>query len=563
MARTVRALSRLSVQSPSTSSGYAVASSSSRSLSSTPIFAAQKKPPPMQKTKSKKRPGSSGPRSTGTRRKGGSEGGAPGSGAQSALNNPFYKQPADMSWLPVLTPESAGESDVSKAFAWNASDLDAFDKAGVEQKIRTALASYLRPASIVRPTTQHLYKQLSQSASASPSASKESPRIILNSALSSGKSYLVMQAVSYALASQWLVVYLPRLVNWVNSTSSFTYSSEEQAYLQPDLVRHTLDSVTKLNAKSRVLSKISIPSDRLQFDSGVSLSQGATAADLCKLVAGDASMTPLALQQAFDAFLAAVSGASNEVPTLLALDDVQCLYAASKYRDADFKTIQGYELGPVRSLIQFIAGQQGLGIKKGATVAAVSRSHSDWVPGSELQLVLSALEKESPTVPGQDPASSGSLRNLNKPEMHAYTDVHPLHLSHVQASKWSVFPMADIWSEDELRALFELRRKEGRSWNLPSPVQGNSGAIVGGGGTQSSPAQPRSRIGFQSSAAQASSTGTTSPSSVLSSARSIAMAVNDSVRGKASEDEIFWLRVMDSGRNPAKFDRALTGWSAM
>lgn len=535
--------------------------SSSRSIATTASLQAPKKAANAQAQKVKrktsiKKNAPSGPRSTGAKRKGVS---ATDGASSNALSTPFYRAPPDLSgqWT-KLSPDSARKDNVDTPLAFTKGDLEAFETCGVEPKVKKAvsncrwpssvtfilyahesppfpshlqLSSYVQPISVLRSSTLDLYTHMD---SASTSSSSSARHHILSSSISTGKSYLLLQSISYALASQWCVIYLPRLINWVNSTSPFSYSAEEQAYLQPEVVQKTMASTLAVNAKSGVLGKIPLARDVPGTD--FKASGGKTVQDLLK-AAPSYSSNPLVSQRIFDAFLHSISSQSA-VHTLLAMDDAQALYSTTNYRDPDYKLVQAYELAAVRSILSLLVGGGKAGLKKGMVLAALSRSHSEWQPGNEIEAVLAHATKSS------------STSALNGAALHAYSTMEPLHLEHAKRSNWTPFALPEQWTTSELKALFDVRRVEGRGWNAPA-------AAVTPRLASSSPAGPPGARG-------GAAVGSFDPLRGLASPPPATGRKGGSVgSGAATEDELFMLRVVDSARNPYRFDRALKGGSIM
>ncbi|PWN30417.1 hypothetical protein BDZ90DRAFT_276882 [Jaminaea rosea] len=516
---------------PSSTSSVA---SSSRSIATTASLQAPKKAANAQAQKVKrktsiKKNAPSGPRSTGAKRKGVS---ATDGASSNALSTPFYRAPPDLSgqWT-KLSPDSARKDNVDTPLAFTKGDLEAFETCGVEPKVKKALSSYVQPISVLRSSTLDLYTHMD---SASTSSSSSARHHILSSSISTGKSYLLLQSISYALASQWCVIYLPRLINWVNSTSPFSYSAEEQAYLQPEVVQKIMASTLAVNAKSGVLGKIPLARDVPGTDFKASGEK--TVQDLLK-AAPSYSSNPLVSQRIFDAFLHSISSQSA-VPTLLAMDDAQALYSTTNYRDPDYKVVQAYELAAVRSILSLLVGGEKAGLKKGMVLAALSRSHSEWQPGNEIAAVLAHATKSS------------STSALNGAALHAYSTMKPLHLEHAKRSNWTPFALPEQWTTSELKALFDVRRVEGRGWNAPA-------AAVTPRLASSSPAGPPGARG-------GAAVGSFDPLRGLASPPPATGRKGGSVgSGAATEDELFMLRVVDSARNPYRFDRALKGGSIM
>ena len=65
-----------------------------------------------------------------------------------------------------------------------------------------------------------------------------------------GKSFLLLQAVQHCASQKWVVVYLPRAVSIVNSTTPYMYDIRTQTYLQPAFAFQTLQRMLTVNAEA-------------------------------------------------------------------------------------------------------------------------------------------------------------------------------------------------------------------------------------------------------------------------------------------------------------------------
>ncbi|KAG1762114.1 mitochondrial ribosomal death-associated protein 3-domain-containing protein [Suillus occidentalis] len=63
-----------------------------------------------------------------------------------------------------------------------------------------------------------------------------------------GKSFLLLHALQYCNARDWLVLYIPRATNLVNSTTAHTYDMRTRTYLQPIFAYQILQRFLKINA---------------------------------------------------------------------------------------------------------------------------------------------------------------------------------------------------------------------------------------------------------------------------------------------------------------------------
>lgn len=354
-----------------------------------------------------------------------------------------------------------------------------------------------------------------EAATASPEPS--AARIALTGPVSAGKSHLLTQAIFYALASDWLVIHLPRVNNLVDASFGFQYSAQEQAYLQTPLVRSLLSTILSVNRKA--LSKIQLNNgsgvEEYEIQTGITLPSSTTLEKLLETAARP-SITPGSLQKIFDLFLASLSH-QTEVPILFAMDSYQAFFHTTKYLTPDQVPLESYEMAPVRSFIRFLGGWQGQGVKRGAVISTVSSSTALFPVSEEMSIVLNEKAQQQGI----------ALQGIKQVPSHA--KIHALHLEHAKAclSNTSIMELDAVWSRDELKALYELRRQEGRNWN-------------GGNG-------PEADIKMKA----------------LRSIPGAFPSVPGQPGGMVSEDELFLMRVLDSGGNPARFEAAIRGGSLL
>lgn len=111
-----------------------------------------------------------------------------------------------------------------------------------------------------------------------------------------GKSFLLLQAVQHCVAEKWIVIYIPRAVSLVNSTTAYTYDVRTKTYQQPVFTLQTLQRILKVN--SEVLDSVQLQEDlvleKMTIFAGTSLSDliGSTIRAKTRRVA----QTPLVLE---------------------------------------------------------------------------------------------------------------------------------------------------------------------------------------------------------------------------------------------------------------------------
>ena len=89
-----------------------------------------------------------------------------------------------------------------------------------------------------------------------------------------GKSFLLLQFVKHRSSAGWIIIYIPRAVNLVNSTTEYLYDIRTQTYLQTKFAFQTLQRTLTVN--SELLGSIQLHEDleleKLLFPAGTPLS---------------------------------------------------------------------------------------------------------------------------------------------------------------------------------------------------------------------------------------------------------------------------------------------------
>ncbi|KAJ3521232.1 hypothetical protein NMY22_g12401 [Coprinellus aureogranulatus] len=252
---------------------------------------------------------------------------------------------------------------------------------GIPNKMFLEYRILSTPTSIIRPITLTLTSTLS---SAKGSSSSDS-RIVLHGRAGSGKSYALHQAVQYAQAEGWVVVYVPRAVTLVNSTNSYIYDIRTQTYLKPNASYRLLNHILEANASllSKIPLKHSFVSEKLTVEAG----EGKTLVDLAQAGIKDKSQqsAPLVL----DALLKGLEE-QKEVPVLVAVDDFQSLFHDSAYRDPFFQSIKPHHLSLPRTLLEYSSGSRVL--SNGVFLGAVTESDTTYTVPVELEDAVGMTE---------------------------------------------------------------------------------------------------------------------------------------------------------------------------
>ncbi|KAJ6558985.1 mitochondrial ribosomal death-associated protein 3-domain-containing protein [Mycena sp. CBHHK59/15] len=236
-----------------------------------------------------------------------------------------------------------------------------------------------KPCSLIRATTLSLIRALEESKSKFAS-------LVLNGRSGCGKSFLLLQAAEYATATGWIVLYIPRAKQLVNSSTTFTYSLATQTYLQPVFARQTLQRFAAANAAQLALLRTAAPA----LIDGRTVPAGTPLTELIALGVADASAAPAAL----DALLSALA-AQERFPVLLAIDDFQALFGHSHYRDPHFRLIRPHHLSMPRLLLEFASGRRSF--PRGAVLGALTSSDTQFPVPLQLREALRLPPDASPS----------------------------------------------------------------------------------------------------------------------------------------------------------------------
>ncbi|GAA6022898.1 hypothetical protein JCM11491_006619 [Sporobolomyces phaffii] len=271
---------------------------------------------------------------------------ASGSGSGNMLSE-VTLPPPDLSHLETLHPESVTPSSVGRVKAFPPSTLDAFKTLSIPASIQKEFAfAASRPATVIRGATVEIKKLLDQGKAAS---SKQSRHVLVGGA-GTGKSTLVLQAVSYAQSQGHVVFYLPSATPLVNSSTPHIYSQPRALFDQPVLSASLL---SKLAAVNKAAFKELKTSKEYTFGAGKQVAQGKSFEELAKAAGGDDKI----VTSVFEALIEELSIQTSR-PVLLAIDDCQSLFATTKYVDPSYAPIESHSLVVPRILLEFVSGQR-------------------------------------------------------------------------------------------------------------------------------------------------------------------------------------------------------------
>ncbi|EJF64026.1 hypothetical protein DICSQDRAFT_53564 [Dichomitus squalens LYAD-421 SS1] len=275
-----------------------------------------------------------------------------------------------------------------------------------------------RPCSVVREVTVQALDQLDKAAGSSSAQT----RAVFTGKPGCGKSYVLLQAVQYAIQKDWVTLYIPRGIALVNSSTPYVYDPRTQTYGQPAFAQQLLKRFVDVN--ERLIKDLKVQGSYPLKETAINSSSPLL--DMINIGIESQESAPTVLS----ALLTELSK-QTKFPVLLAIDDFQALYSLSTYRDPYFKMVKAYHLTLPRTLLEFASGKQSFA--RGAVLGALSSQNTTFRPPLELTEALGLL----PDVP-----SNPYVRR--EPELIEY------------AKGLRNFPVPDQLTIDEAASIFDI-----------------------------------------------------------------------------------------------------------
>ncbi|EEY18586.1 37S ribosomal protein S23 [Verticillium alfalfae VaMs.102] len=226
---------------------------------------------------------------------------------------------------------------------------------------------FRKPHMLVRKETVQMMERLNEAA-----AEKQTLSTVLTGERISGKSLLLMQAMSYALLNNWVVIHIPEgeysnpppsLFLFGISTDSSTaqdltnahteYSPVPQTtpveFTQPVYCFHLLQTIIKANHDILAQYKASKNYSHLQL---LHLPEDPTLADLIT-----AAKEPDYAWPVLKALWYELTAVPGRPPVLLGLDGLSHIMKISEYRDPSFNLVHSHDLTLVRLFTDALSGK--------------------------------------------------------------------------------------------------------------------------------------------------------------------------------------------------------------
>ncbi|EIW78848.1 hypothetical protein CONPUDRAFT_106866 [Coniophora puteana RWD-64-598 SS2] len=367
------------------------------------------------------------------------------------LASPLFQtvNPDPLAALPTFRADTLTRSQASRALAFADAAQDAsapFRVFGVQRRMVLEFRLLSRACSVVRGVTLDVVDRLDK---AGQEGSKGN-RLVLTGDEGCGKSFALLQATQYAAGRDWLVLYIPRGIDLVNSSTPYVYDARTQTYLQGAFALETLKRFARANAAKLNDLVTSTPvelepravllaglqpqgqSTNPAASEGTVLPPGTPITQLIEIGTREASVAPAVLDSLLEQL-----GQQTKRPVLLAVDDFQAVYGKSAYKDPHFAQIRPWHLSMPRLILEYASGNKTFA--RGAVLGALSSS-----PHYPLPLELA----ESLNTPSHAPSSGPYVQR------HATAQFY--------ASGLETIPVPSKLSIPEAAALFSVRWKGGK-----------------------------------------------------------------------------------------------------
>lgn len=233
------------------------------------------------------------------------------------------------------------------------------------------------PATVTRTSSNSIISTLKDNLSRPSSET----RLILQGPRGSGKSMIMLQAISAMWQNDAIVIYIPQAQHLINSGANYRYSTETHTFHQPQLSVALMKSM--LAANRSALSQIKTEKEFTSSNDTV-IPVGETLDNVIQGPGTDERISAEVLEFVMDTLATQTSH-----PVVLAVDEVQCLFMRSDYRSPTFEFLQSYALSLPRLLGDYVSGRKSFA--NGAVITALSYSTPAYTPGKEIYKGLKDL----------------------------------------------------------------------------------------------------------------------------------------------------------------------------
>ncbi|VDB92963.1 Bgt-3157 [Blumeria graminis f. sp. tritici] len=238
-------------------------------------------------------------------------------------------------------------------------------------KITQSWRLFRQPGILIREESRILTELMVQA-----QENKQTLRLVIDGAKGTGKSMLLIHAISTGLIRDWIVINIPEAQEVTNAVTDYAPIPDSDLWCQNNLIAELLSKIAQAN--SVLLDSLPVTQIHrklpAQIDSSTSIHR------LCELGAREPDISwPF-----FLAFWAEIT-AQGRPPILMCLDGLSHILQNSLYLKPDLSHIHAQDLALIRHFTDYLSGARSLS-NGGAFLAATSRSHSPISPTLELSV---------------------------------------------------------------------------------------------------------------------------------------------------------------------------------
>ncbi|KAK4157845.1 mitochondrial ribosomal death-associated protein 3-domain-containing protein [Chaetomidium leptoderma] len=262
---------------------------------------------------------------------------------------------------------------------------------------------FRKPAVLVRKETTDLVNRMEDAVD-----KKETLRLVVTGDKVTGKSMMLLQAMTHAYLNNWIVIHVPEAQELTTACTDYAPipNTDPVQYMQNVYVLKLIQAIKRANEK--VLAKTYTMTAHPELPQNMPANSSLLAlANVAKEAEG-----AWAVFQALWTELTAQG--ANRPPILLTLDGLAHVMKVSDYRAPSFDLIHSHDLALVRLFSDVLAGGGAKFPSGGAVLAATSRSNAPRAASMELALAQREAEqsnkekeKTDVEVPKKDPFFRG------------------------------------------------------------------------------------------------------------------------------------------------------------
>ncbi|KAF9426454.1 37S ribosomal protein S23 mitochondrial [Podila epigama] len=286
------------------------------------------------------------------------EKGESGSGGAARLNEKYYKAPTPVQ-VQEFIPSTATKEHVGQVLGFPADVVPALAQTGFPTLLNEQFDLIKPAALVVRESTVNFLEKID----ASMKTPSSQTRVVLTGDAGAGKSAMLLQTVSHCLSAGWVVIYVPKASTWMNSSFAYSAVPKSTSFVQPLLASNIVGQINNVNRsvlRTLVTSENTVIG-RQEVKTGTSLS------DLLDI----GVKNQFVAQEVMEVFMKEL-GAQKQIPTLIAVDEVNSFFRPTQYLRQDGKELEPEKLKLPKLFLDYISGKSSL--NHGAIVAATSDS---------------------------------------------------------------------------------------------------------------------------------------------------------------------------------------------